>query len=123
MPKQHKHTHPWSTAFSLRRRAVDGSHVRTAPVLLPIDRAREDMEHAKRIVLDVLRTKGEKDDDGNFVLLETICNVMDKSVIETVLLLHEINGRKIDSTDGELYVYAFFDHGSGKVYVELWETV
>jgi hypothetical protein len=73
----------------------------------------------KQIILDVLRTEG--DEDGHFVLLEKICSTLDLPVIETVLLLHEMNGSRFDVPDGETSVYCFFNHGSGQVYVELWE--
>ncbi len=82
---------------------------------------REEAEQRKRIILDVLRKEGEQDADGRFVLLEKICAVLDVSVIEAVLLLHEINRNQLDASDNETYVYAFFNHGSGEVWVELWE--
>jgi hypothetical protein len=82
---------------------------------------REEVEQRKRIILDVLRKEGEQDEDGRFVLLEKICQVLDISVIETVLLLHEINSNQLDASDDETYVYCFFNHGSGQVYVEFWE--
>jgi hypothetical protein len=87
-----------------------------------VRRAAADLrEQRKRIILDVLRKEGEQDADGRFVLLEKICGVLDISVIEAVLLLHEINRNQLDASDDETYVFAFFNHGSGEVWVELWE--
>ncbi len=81
----------------------------------------EKRECDKLAVLDILRTKSDTDSDGQFILLEKICSLLDITIIEAVLLLHEINGNQIEPDDTKLYVYAFLDHGSGRVYVELWE--
>ena len=87
-----------------------------------VRRAQVDLKNErKRIILDVLRTEGDEDSDGRFILLEKICDRLDVPVIEAVLLLHELNGNRLDVPEGELYVYAFFNSGSGQVYVELWE--
>ncbi len=75
----------------------------------------------KKMILDILRDKGEQDSDGNFILLEKLCTTLDVTVMEAMLLLHEINGNRLDVPEGELYVYAFFNHGSGEVWCELWE--
>ncbi len=82
---------------------------------------KEEAEQRKRTILDVLRSEVDEDSDGRFILLEKICDVLDVPVIEAVLLLHEINGDRLDVPEGEMYVYCFFNHGSGQVYVELWE--
>jgi hypothetical protein len=81
---------------------------------------KEDFEDRKRIVLGVLRDS-DKDECGHFVLLEKISQVLDLGVMETVLLLHEINGNRLDPPDYELHVHAFFNDRSGEVWVELWE--
>lgn len=82
-------------------------------------RAQADLrEQRKRIILDVLRTEG---DSGGCVLLERLCQVLDITVMETFLLLHELNRNLLDPDDCGLYVYCFFNDGSGEVWCELWE--
>ncbi len=85
--------------------------------------AREERESRKRMILEMLRdaNKCERDRDGNFILLEKICSALDVTAMEAMLLLHEINGNQLEVPEGERYVYCFFNHGSGEVWVELWE--
>ncbi len=83
---------------------------------------REEADRRKRVILDMLRTVGEEDSDGRFILLEKICEALDVTAMQAMLLIHELNGNVLDPlNDGDLFIHPFFNHGSGELWLELWE--
>ena len=83
-------------------------------------------DQRKRIILDILRDEGKPEGGSDehcegAVRLEKICRILGVTPIEATLLLHEINGNRLDVPDDEPCAHAFFNCGTGEVWVELWE--